>query len=322
MTAASIEELKEPAKLGDPAELPPGRARPARKSSRDNPSVFEAMRVDPSLHVSEAALDAAERDLQRWTRRYVKPWLRHLSNFAVFCICTFKRVLPFQFRSHKLIDVLCVWFMRRFVSPDAARSLIRHFIVETNLISFVVHNCGASDVPDCDLRPVTLEEMGKNTVIHHDINIYNLVIDLGTSQDADVNSPRAFADLDFSMLDVPDIDAEDKRWRWLNLDIESAVYLMNLPFALFTTEDEYERAVNSFQLDESLLGYLANLTGDAIFRTWTPNKFFPHLNIAREVPRDLYWHAIVNEFAHERLVRMKRARDAGATSWPPEAQRA
>jgi hypothetical protein len=314
MTAATAPELETDA----PAQA--ARARPARVSSHEDPDVYEAMRVDPALHVSEEALDVAIRDMKRWSRKYVKPWLRHVSNVTVFFIILFKRVLPFQFRSHALIDILCVWFMRRFVSPDAARSLIRHFIVETNLISFVVHNSGASDVPDCDLRPINLAEMGERTVIRHDLNIYNFVIDLGTSKDANVDARVPFEELDFSMLDVPHIDAEDKRWRWLNLDIETAVYLMNLPFALFTTEYEYERAVNSFQLDASLLAYLANLTGDPIFRTWTPAKFFPHLNIAREVPRDLYWHAIVNEFAHERLLRMKRAQDAGEP-WPAEARR-
>jgi hypothetical protein len=300
-------------------EPPARRRRPARVSSREDPDRFETLLVDPALHVAPEAIEIGVRDMKRWTRRYLKPPLRVFSNVAVWCIVAFKRVLPFQFRAHGLIDSLCVWFMRRFVSADAARSLIRHFIVETNLVSFVVNNCGADDVPDCDLRPANLEQMGERTVIRHDLNIYNLVLDLGTSKTADVDSRRPLDALDLSMFDVPEIDAEDDRFRWLELDIESALYLMNLPFALFTTEDEYERAVNSFQLDESLLGYIANMTGDPVFRTWTPNKFFPHLSIAREVPRDLYWHALVNEFAHERLIRMRDALARGE-AWPPEAR--
>jgi hypothetical protein len=283
---------------------PPAPTRPERVSSREDPDPFEAMLVDPSLHLDHEALVTSVRDMKRWTRRYLKPVLRVFSNVAVWFIIAFKRLLPFQFRSHKLIDILCVWFIRRFVSADAARVLIRHFIVETNLVSFVVNNCGADDVPDCDLRPLNLEQMGELTVIRHDLNIYNLVIDLGTSRTADVTRPRAPESLDFSMLEVPEIDAEDDRFRWLNMDIESSLY--------------HERAVNSFQLDESLLAYIANLTGDPVYRSWTPQKFIPWLSINREVPRDLYWHAIVNEFAHERLVRMRDAVARGEP-WPEQA---
>jgi hypothetical protein len=32
------------------------------------------------------------------------------------------------------MDRMCLWFLRRFVSPDAVTLLIRHFIVETNLL--------------------------------------------------------------------------------------------------------------------------------------------------------------------------------------------
>jgi hypothetical protein len=284
---------------------------------RANPDPFEAMLKDPGLGLDKDALAYAVRDMRRWTRRYVKPLVRVLSLTTVFFIVVLKRLLPFQFRAHGLIDVLCIWFMRRFVSTDAAYSLIRHFIIETNLINFVARNCGADDVLDTDLKPDALAKMGDRTVMRHDINIYNLVLDLGESESADVLSRRPLEALDFSMLDVPDIDVEAQRRRWLELDIESALYLMNIPFCLCTTEDEYERAVNSFQLDESLLGYIANLTGDVVFRSWTPLRFSVWLNIARDVPRDLYWHAIVNELAHTRLCRMRDARER-AESWPRE----
>lgn len=299
--------------------LAPSDATPTAARDRGNPDPFETMLKDPGLGLDKEALAVAVRDMRRWTRRYVKPVARWLSLVSVFLIVALKRVLPFQFRAHGLIDTLCIWFMRRFVSAEAAYSLIRHFVIETNLINFVAKNCGADDVLTTDLKPDALAKMGDRTVIRHDINIYNLVLDLGESKSADVLSRRPLEALDFSMLTVPDIDVEAGRRRWLELDIESALYLMNIPFCLFTTEDEYERAVNSFQLDESLLGYLANLTGDVVFRSWTPLRFSAWLNIARDVPRDLYWHAIVNELAHTRLCAMRDAVARGE-SWPPEAR--
>jgi len=82
---------------------------------------------------------------------------------------------------------------------------------------------------------------------------------------------------------------------------------MSIFFCLLTTEDEYERAVNSFQLDESLMASIANLTGDLVFRSWTPLRFSPWLAIHRDVARDLYWHALVHEYAHGRLPRCATA---------------
>ena len=68
------------------------------------------------------------------------------------------------------------------------------------------------------------------------------------------------------------------------------------------TSDEYRRAVHSLQLDESLLGCLAELTGDELFRIWRPAGYSPIVRTNRDVPRDLYAHAIIHEYIHDRLL--------------------
>jgi hypothetical protein len=313
-----VEETSAPVVDATDGATVPMRTRiPNAERDRGDPDPWDTMLADPTLEVDKAALELAVKDMRRWTRKYLKPTVRLVSLFCVWAIVTLKRLLPFQFRAHGLIDVLCLWFSRRFVSVEAMTQLIRHFVVETKLINFVIDNSGASDIERCDLVPVTMPAMAERTVIRHDLNIYNFILDLGNSVDADVLSARPLEELDFQAVGVPHIDVEPERRRWINLDIETGLYLMNIPFCLFTTEAEYERAVNSFQLDESLLGYLANLTGDPVFRTWVPNKFIPWLGINRDVPRDLYWHAIVNEYAHTRLQRMAEAKAAGR-SWPLE----
>ncbi len=80
----------------------------------------------------------------------------------------------------------------------------------------------------------------------HDAGIYNLFLDLGASERASVLDPRPVASLDFAELEVPSLNPEPGRFRLLRLDIESALYVMSIFFCLLTTEDEYERAVNSF----------------------------------------------------------------------------
>lgn len=234
------------------------------------------------------------------------PFARALSLATVALISLVKPVLPVQFAWHGGIDILCVWFIRHFMSADAAELLARHFIVETNLLAFIADNAG-KDVQGPTLRPSTIAALGNHAVIEHDIAVYRLIVDVRRAG-ADVVTPRD--DLDFSALDVPSIDAERSRDRWLELDIMTSLYLMNVPFCLFTTKAEYDRAVNSFRLDDDVCAMLAGLTGDPIFRTWTPAKVPAWMSVCRDVPRELFWHAAVCEYAHTRLERVRRDRCA------------
>lgn len=274
---------------------------------RNDPAMVRAHAVDPTALVGARARELAVKDLQRRSRRILLPIVRPLSLALVFAIRMLKWILPFQFRWHDGIDILCLWFVRRFMSADACELLVRHFVIETNLLQFIARNTGVG-IEEPTLKPVHLKDMGNRTVLVHDINVYNLVIDVGDKR-ADVT--RARTALDFSMLDVPPLDVERERGRLLELDIETCLYLMNIPFCLFTTESEYERAVNSFQLDESVLNMLAGLTGDTTFRTWTPTKFPMWVSVARDVPKELYLHAAVCEYAHTHLRAIGEARAAG-----------
>jgi hypothetical protein len=279
------------------------RASAAGVRGADDPSIADVIRFDPTLPLDERARDLAASDLTRWSHRALLPFVRVLSLVSVFFIRALKALVPFQFRSHAAIDVLCVWFMRRFMSPEAGELLARHFILETNLLAFIARNSGEVIDPPA-LRPTSLAELGRGAVIEHDVNVYKLVVAAGKNG-ADLRRRDV---LDFSMLHVPPIDSEPKRRRWLELDIETGLYLMNIPFCLFTTQREYERAVNSFQLDESLCAMLASLTGDDSFRTWTPHKFPMWISVRRDVPKELLWHAAVTEYAHGTLCRMRDAR--------------
>jgi hypothetical protein len=276
---------------------------PAETPTRDrsDPQIADALLWDPSLPIEDHARELAARDLSRWSHRALLPLVRVLSLVSVWCIRALKFVLPFQFSWHRGIDVLCVWFMRRFMSADAGELLARHFVLETNLLAFIAKNTGV-EAPT--LRPTTIAGLGNNAVIEHDIAVYNLVIDVGQAKARLHKSDE----LDFSMLEIPAIDPERLRKRWLELDIETSLYLMNIPFCLFTTQKEYERAVNSFQFDESICAMLASLTGDDTFRTWTPNKFPMWISVRRDVPKELLWHAAVTEYAHTHLASLRTTR--------------
>ena len=264
------------------------------------PDVWELMLLDPSVPIDPAILRLMVRDQRRASRSYIYPWLRILSRVAVTCIVVGKRLLPFQFRAHATMDRLCLWFLRRFVAPDAVSLLIRHFIVETNLLNFAVRNAQVPGLAEVELRPTALSGLGDRAVIEHDLNVYRVLLGLGAR--GRLRQPRrGTTELDFSMLDVPATDPEPATRRLVNLDIQTALCLMNIPFALCLTSAEYRRAVHSMSLDTSLFFVLAELTGDQTFLGWRNGVQPVRMQGNVDVPRAVYEHAVLCEYAHARL---------------------
>jgi hypothetical protein len=260
------------------------------------------MAADPSIPVDRATLRLVISDQRRLSRTFVYPWLRILSRLAVTAIVPAKRACPVRFAAPASMDRMCLWFLRRFVSPDAVSLLIRHFIVETNLLNFCVRNAGLPDSAQAALRPTALAGLGNRAVIEHDLNVYRVLLALGR---AGPPARRDQGGLDFGMLDVPAVDPEPKARRLLRLDIQTALCLMNIPFAFCLTPGQYRRAVHSMRLDTSLLTVLAGLTGDATFLGWRAGPLPVRVDSNADVPAMVYEHAVLCEYAHARLCQLR-----------------
>jgi hypothetical protein len=259
-----------------------------------DPSMWEAIAADPSIPLDRALVRKILEDQQRPSRRWLYPIARVLSRVAVALISIVKRVLPFRWMSLGTMDVLCVWFLRRFVSPDAVELLIRHFVVETNIVNFLIRNTPAAMEP-VTLRPDTLAGLGDHAVVEHDINVYDVFIALD-------GLPIARREpLDFQQLDIPPIDPERRRFRVLRLDIQTALCFMNIPFSMALTVGEYRRAIHSIRFDDSFLELLAVVCGDDTFRNWKTGALSLRMDSNVDVPQTVYNHALVCEYAHARL---------------------
>jgi hypothetical protein len=151
------------------------------------------------------------------------------------------------------------------------------------------------------LRPTTVAQLGDRAVIKHDLNVYDVLIALGVSR---WQKPER---LDFSMLEVEKIDVRGRRW--LNLDIQTALCLMSIPFAFCLTRKEYMTAVHSLRLDESILALLADLTGDERVLRWRPGTIVVRADSSMDVPRAVYEHAVICEYAHAHLKRLAAEQD-------------
>lgn len=274
--------------------------RTGRIMDGSGPAIFNALHGDPTFHFDRRALRLLEADQARWSYRYLRPVARVGSRVAVALITLVKRLLPFRFSSHSLLDRLGIWFLSHFVSEEGGELLLRHFVIETNVLAFIARNTGL-DEPT--LRPETLADLDDNGVIVHDLNLYQVLADLDGRP-----FPRS-GRLDYSMLEVGPIAVDGSR-RLMRLDLETGMCLMNVAFCLLTTSDEYRRAVHSLQLDESVLSILAELTDDPRFLVWKPAGYNPIVRTNRDVPRDLFAHAVVHEYIHARLLRQTEIRDS------------
>jgi hypothetical protein len=291
-----------------------GEVRVSQIMETGGPGIWDALAGDPSFYFDRHGLAVMRRDQSRWSHRWVRPPARLLSRVLVAVIVLMKRMLPFEFSSHRLLDHLGIWFMSRFVSEEGGELLLRHFVIETNVLSFIARNSGL-DEPT--LRPVRLDQLDDSAVIVHDLNLYEVLAGLGGRP-----LPRPelrTTPLDYSMLEVGPIVPSPKR-RWMRLDLETGMCFMNIMFSLLTTSDEYRRAVHSLQLDESVLAILAELTGDEVFRSWKPAGYIPIVRTNRDVPRDLFAHAVIHEYIHSRL--RDRARRCGDDGVCPALERA
>lgn len=264
-------------------------------------AVWDAILTAPGLPFDPATRQLVVADQRRPSRRWIYPWVRPLARLAVAVIVVARRVVPIRLTAHSIMDTLCVWFLRRCVDPIAATLLIRHFVVETNLLAFVARNAGLPGVPEVTLRPTTLRHLGDRAVIEHDVNVYDVLIALGATTCGRPLAPPP-AGLDTTMLWVPAIDAEPRTRRLLRLDIQTALCLMNIPFALCLTAEEYRRAVHSLRLDTFLLGVLTDLTGDPTFRTFAPAASPVRVDTRLDVARAVYEHAVICEYAHALLL--------------------
>jgi hypothetical protein len=258
--------------------------------------MWEAVYADPSVPLDRALVRQIIDDQRRLSRRWLYPIVRVLSRVVVAMISVVKRVLPFRWMPLATMDRLCVWFLRRFVSPDAVELLIRHFVVETNLVNFIIRNTPVEMDP-VTLRPEALAGLGDQAVVEHDVNVYDVLIAL------DGTPPRADT-LDFTQLDIPPLDAERHRRRLLRLDIQTALCFMNIPFSMALSVEEYRRAVHSMRFDDSFLEILAVVCDDDTFRHWKLAGMSLWMDSNVDVPRMVYRHALVCEYAHARLVKL------------------
>jgi hypothetical protein len=167
-------------------------------------------------------------------------------------------VLPNSLTSSRLLHATIVWGMRTFVSPDANYLILRHFHIGSQILKFLGDNVTGAKVVPHPLHPRSIEDLGNNTFVQHDLNIYNFIIQVG-AQHGEFNA-TPLGKIDFSAIQDVDSQLPSMPRRWHNfLDLQSAIEFYTPLFGVFLTDHAFWRASNSLQLDETIAIYVGRL---------------------------------------------------------------
>lgn len=162
-------------------------------------------------------------------------------------------------------------------------------------------------MPLTPLRPKRLEDLRHHMFLQHDLNLFNFVINLNRelrSQGREVTRPPQ---LDFGGISEGDFGMEAMPDRWHNfVDLQTAIELFTPVYQLFPTDNDFWRATNSLQLDETIGIYAARIL-EAPHQLVLLNNKHPIVPLSTlRAGFRLVLHGLASEMLYEVLVRAKR----------------
>jgi hypothetical protein len=224
-----------------------------------DPSPWLASYLDRSTPLPDPVKAAWLKDSSSHSRQFLLPFLRPLARAVIILIQIIKTVLPKRWSHSRLLHRILAWGLKRFVSPEANWLIMRHFHLGSQILAFIAAN---SPVPitTTPLTPKTTDDYRDDLFVKHDINLFNFVIRLNLALRENGVEMHAPERLDFSMVRESDLPlASMPHGRFNFLDLQSAIELFTPLYQLLLTDNDFWRAANSLQLDETIGIYAAQL---------------------------------------------------------------
>ncbi len=243
--------------------------------NQNDPDPWEALLLDKSTFISIEAKAALMRNNGSRSRQYLLPIVRFLARLSIILVQLLRIIIPNKMTSSKILHGLICWGVKNFVSPDAAYLILRHFNIGTQILTFLNKNIADGELPSVPLNPCNISDLGGNTFVQHDLNLYNFIISLNhylEENNKDIIS-IPFDKIDFSMIKDFDDQLEELPNKWHNfIDLQTAIELYTPLFGLFLSDKDFWRASNSLQLDETMAIYVAKLLKQDFILSIVSNK--------------------------------------------------
>ena len=276
-----------------------------------DPNPWLALYLDHSTPVDPEVKMAWLSDSSSRCRQFGLPLVRPLARAAIILIQVIKIVVPNNLTSSWLLHRLLAWGLRVFVRPEANWLLLRHFHIGSEILDFIARNAPGTNVPLNPLRPVKLHDLRDHLFVKHDLNLFNFVINLNRelrAQHREVVRPPALA---FDGISEGAFGIERLPDRWHNfVDLQTAIELFTPVYQLFLTDNDFWRATNSLQLDETIAIYVARILEQPHNLVLLNNKHPLVPESTLRAGHRLVLHGLASEMLYELLVRAKRAHAA------------
>ncbi|MFL5730608.1 MAG: DUF6999 family protein [Cytophagaceae bacterium] len=276
------------------------------KHDARDPNPWLAMYLDCSIPMNDTTKLALMRDNNSKSVRYLLPLIKIGSKTVMFFIHIFKFFFPNLINSSRILHRILAWGLRKFVSPDANLLIFRHFHVGSEIMQFISRNIEGVEIQTSPLKPKNFEDVKDDLFLKHDLNLYNFVINLN-KQLREKNLPiRGKSKPELDMITADQFDHIEFPSKWTNvLDLRSAIELFTPFYQLFLTSNDFVRASNSLQLDETIGIYTSQILNAPVHLALVNNKHPMVPDTTYSAAYRLVLHGLAAETLHKMLVKLK-----------------
>ncbi|MDJ0275892.1 hypothetical protein QLH51_03630 [Sphingomonas sp. 2R-10] len=229
---------------------------------RRDPDPWLALMLDRSLPIDPAAKLALIRDQSSRSRQFLLPLVRPFARLWIIVAQLVHTVSPRWPHAPRLLHASIAFGMKRFLTPDANRLILRHFHLGSQILRFIADNATPGFRPElAPMSPRRIDDVRDNLFLNHDLNIYNFLIALNAELERRGTAIGRVERLDFSAIE-DEVALEPLPAGRLNvIDLQTAIELYTPAYAMLLTDRDFWRATNSLQLDETIGLYAARITG-------------------------------------------------------------
>ncbi len=268
---------------------------------RTDPNHWDALYADQAIPVDLTAKGYMVKDLRNWTRNYLLLPIKAIANLSLALIMTIKRLLPFQFHHYGLMHRSAAFFLKHFVSPEACYLIVRHICIGSNIVNFLIDNGPDRGISKSTLYPRTIDDLAKNAFLEHDLILYNFLLDYAKGEQASPDWREMLGELDYSSIRSVEVEVDFTRRGLRLLDLESAIELFKIFYALCLTSDEFERAVLSLEFDENIGCHISRVMNDYRWNNIITNRNPLAPDSPFGASRRLLIHGVITEYLHRYL---------------------
>jgi hypothetical protein len=138
--------------------------------------------------------------------------------------------------------------------------IFRHFHVGSEIMEFIAKNIEAVEIQTTPLKPQNFKDIHDDLFLKHDLNLYNFVINLNHQLKQKNIGIKGKAKLNMDMITPTRFNHIEFPDRWTNiLDLRSEIELFTPFYQFFLTANDFVRASNSLQLDETIGIYTSQI---------------------------------------------------------------